>query len=242
MTYTEINALQFDESTVYILLSRIFDLNGIIDNEQPLYQVSYEVPEDSFYDRLTLHSELSKPTLQTFQTELDLYKVELTSIEDARLAEVARIQDIKDRFNAIKSIHRVFQSCGKTQPNSALELKRIIDENDQDTLTNYEIAYIPIKDEEDRKERLANLAKVGEKDRNICQKVLSIIGGFNRDKALTKEEIDSMVVTFGSALNALNLNRPDTAKQLISEITPDGVLLTAQDISDILFIFQDNGY
>ena len=51
-----------------------------------------------------------------------------------------------------------------------------------------------------------------------------------------------MVISFGSVLNALSINRPDTAKILVNEITPDGVLITSDDIDDILFIFTEQGY
>lgn len=242
MTLEEISNLQFNESVAYILISRLFDVESLVDKEQPIYVVSYDNMEDSFYDRLSLHSELTKPTLLTFQTELDLYKLELTVNENARLAELARVEDIKNRFNSIKGIHQVLSDAGNPMANAALELKRIIEQDDQAKLAEYEAIYVPIKEKQDRKERLQATAEIGRKDRAICEEVLSIIGGLNRQKTLTKEQIDSMVSSFASALNALTLNRPDSAKEAIQAIVPDEVLITSDDVDDILFVFNEKGY
>lgn len=45
-------------------------------------------------------------------SELDLYKAELTQIEQARLDEVARIDDLKDRYHSLKDHNRAMAALG----------------------------------------------------------------------------------------------------------------------------------
>lgn len=46
------------------------------------------------------------PTLSAFENELTAYKAELHIEEDVRLAEVARVKDLRKRFKAVASHHR----------------------------------------------------------------------------------------------------------------------------------------
>ena len=46
------------------------------------------------------------PTLSAFENELTTYKAELHIAEDARLAEVARVKDLRQRFKAVAKHHQ----------------------------------------------------------------------------------------------------------------------------------------
>ena len=71
-----------------------------------------------------------------------------------------------------------------------------------------------------------NRIKMGKNIRLLCENILDLLAGFNIERALTKEQIDQMAVTFGNIQALLNVKRPISAKPLIEAIEPDGVLVT----------------
>lgn len=91
--------------------------------------------EQILLERLGMTEE--EATLADIDDEFELYKSELIAAENARLAEIARqedlarIADIKARWNAIPDIRLALAGAGNNAPNPPIELQRIIDENDQ---------------------------------------------------------------------------------------------------------------
>jgi len=84
--------------------------------------------------------------------EFLVYKQELIDAENARLAELARVQDIKDRWAALQDERFAVHKAGYDIPNLALELKRIIKENDVVRLAEYEAKVSEIVAEKAAKE------------------------------------------------------------------------------------------
>lgn len=93
---------QIDSMTVngsiWQLLSRLDFENGIHYTIEPK---SSESDPRSNYDRLIMIPINVKPTFPALQNELTDYKAELHIIEDDRIAEVARIKDIRDRLKLL---------------------------------------------------------------------------------------------------------------------------------------------
>ena len=85
LTISEINLLTVD-SSLSVLLDRLDKSCSIVDFEQP-----YAI------DNITCVG--GNPTTPELESELIIYKAELIATEEARLAEVARINDIKARLN-----------------------------------------------------------------------------------------------------------------------------------------------
>jgi len=81
-----------------------------------------------------------EPTSEELAAEFEIYKDELRAEEEARLVEVARIQDIKDRWAGLADLNMTMMRLGHDQniQNYALELTRIIEENDQIRLAELE--------------------------------------------------------------------------------------------------------
>jgi hypothetical protein len=73
---------------------------------------------------------------------------------------------------------------------------------------------------------------IGKLARNACQSVLDLISGYNIDRELSAEQVTAMQVGFSDIEKALQSNRPSSAKQLISQVTVDGVVVT-QEMKDI---------
>lgn len=96
----------------------------------------------------------------------------------------------------------------------------------------YEIEIVDITEQYQKEQRIKELEAIGEADRKKCEKVLKVIGGFNRERVLTFEQITEMQSIFANTEKALNSGRPDFALALISAITVDGVLVT-QEMKDI---------
>ena len=238
MNYDEINALTI-ETTYYELLLRILDFSGVPDGEA---YVSLNPDEGlEFYDRIEVHVSLIKPTLAALESELVEYKAELTAAEDARLVEVARVQAIKDRWNAISDINGAAVEAGLFQPNMALELKRIIDEDDMTTLKVLEAA-APVHDAKVAQAQAKSARKeLGRQARRVCEDVLDIIAGFNLERTLTAEQITTMQSTFAAIDANLRASRPWSAKPLIEAISPDEVLVTTEMKTELLEVFTEAG-
>jgi hypothetical protein len=71
--------------------------------------------------------------------------------------------------------------------------------------------------------------QAGAAARKACQDVLDFIAGSNLEKNLSIEQITQLQSLFSAPEAALRAGRPTLAKQLISAITPDGVLITEED-------------
>jgi hypothetical protein len=81
--------------------------------------------------------------------------------------------------------------------------------------------------------KIALSAKIdsGKSDRLKCEAALDLVAGYNRSNALTIEQISQMQQTFAQAESLLRAGRPDFAAQVITQIEPDGVLIT-RDMKD----------
>lgn len=82
---------------------------------------------------------------------------------------------------------------------------------------------------------------LGVRDEKCCKEVKNLIGGWNRQRSLTAEQITQMITTFSTINLMLANDRPDSAKALISAISPDGVIVTQQMKDEILSVFPRYG-
>jgi hypothetical protein len=83
---------------------------------------------------------------------------------------------------------------------------------------------------EDKTQQLnvENLITQGQENERKCKRALAFIGGYNDSRNLTTTQINTMQATFGTVFQMLLANRPNTAKQLITEIEVDGTLITEE--------------
>lgn len=134
MTLEQINLLELSLDYYPQMVARIVDVSEV-------QGAWYDLDEDlqkSDYDRFMVHASIIKPTLQRITDEFLEYKSELIAIENARLAEIARVQDIKDRFNALSDVRMAISKANLNIANPTKELERIIKENDQEMLASLE--------------------------------------------------------------------------------------------------------
>ena len=87
ISLSEINALNVD-SSLGVLMQRLGKSCSVVDFEQP-------------YTLNNLSCVGGNPTVLELDDELVIYKAELIAIEEARLAELARVNDIKTRLNSL---------------------------------------------------------------------------------------------------------------------------------------------
>ena len=92
MRHEEIELLTI-ENSLQLLIERILDISNI---DGPAFQLDQD-EEMAFYDRIIMHQDLVKPELSRLESELSQLKSELTTAEDARLAEIARQEDLMAR-------------------------------------------------------------------------------------------------------------------------------------------------
>lgn len=76
--------------------------------------------------------------------------------------------------------------------------------------------------------RRNELLELGRMDKQKCDNALLIIGGINRDRVLTADQINQMQSQFGTIETLLKSGRPTTAKSLVQALTPDGDLITQE--------------
>ena len=98
----------------------------------------------------------------------------------------------------------------------------------QPTIDDLVVLIAPMKTRLSKETLVKSLKESGKKDRIMCENVLNLIGGFNRTRTLTTEQITQMQTTFSTIQLLLQASRPSSAKALISAITPDEVLVTVE--------------
>lgn len=104
-----------------------------------------------------------------------------------------------------------------------------------ETLEQIKAVYDPQKQAKQVRE---NRIKQGRAAREACASVLDLIAGFNIENELSAQQISDMVVTFSQPLQALQLNRPSSAKALIQGIEPSE-LVTQEMINECLLLLID---
>lgn len=231
MTLEKIGLIVFKDHAS-LILDRILDFSVV-----PVGESIYSLDEDEtkvFYDRIILHKKLNMPSQARIDEEVAEYKAELTVIENARLAEVARVKDIEDRFGVIQDLHGVFAKAGLLISNPLVELKRIIKENDQARLSLLESKNTEFIADNVKLKAKAVRKGSGKKARNACEEALDLIAGYNLEKNFTAAEITQMESDFGPVVGMLRAFRPTSAKVLIEAIVPDGTILTEEFKSEVL--------
>jgi len=233
MNFEEINALTF-ESTYTVLLDRILDTSVV-----PRGEVNYGLHENetlSFYDRILCHPSLVKPSKELMDAELVAYKQELTEYEQARLDELARVEAIKDRFEALNDVHGAFLQAGFNVRNPAKELERIILEDNNDMLDALESADVDFQDViEDQK-----FDEYASKVVDIVNMCVKIVIKHNLKNGLSTSQKDQQKASHADLFGDLNDYRPAKFKVKLAASTPDGVVVTQAMKDELLTYLSAN--
>ncbi len=238
MNFEQISNLTI-ESTFMVLIYRLLDVSTV-DPKKPIYMLDKDTSK-SFYDRVLMNEKLVKPSLTVLNTELDEYKAELIAIEQARLDEIVRVEVIKSRFEAIEDIRGAIFKAQLDISNPAIELERIIRENDQDRLQLLEQKHGDWAADQLVSGQKESRKDIGRKIRACCDEVLDVVVGHNVERDLTSEQKNMMAATFAPIMQALMGLRPALAKQAISAAEPDGILVTGNMKNEILDVFTKYG-
>lgn len=102
--------------------------------------------------------------------------------------------------------------------------------------TIYEVADITA--EYEKTKRISDNEALGAADEARCLRALRYIGGFNRMRDLSFEQITEMQMMFANTQEALRSNRPDWAVMFISSIEVDGTIVTSEMKEDCLDILE----
>lgn len=183
MTLEQIGALTIEGNEITLML-RMIDLSALPEGEVP-----YSFPEgfEPSYDNLILHPSLgSKPTNQDLQDELVLYKAELTTAEEARLAEIARVEDLKTRWKNLFDKH--LSNPGITNPEAYFR-DTILKEEDKN-LAESRLAAIEVVDAAEKVKYDNDQAKIPMDELRKERDVLLADTDFTQlaDAPLTSEE------------------------------------------------------
>lgn len=230
MTLEEIAALEIKD-VFQLLLSRIIQIPADLDG--PIFMLDQDESKD-FYDRVIMNTDLVKPSKELFDDELAEYKAELSAVEQARLDEVARVEDIKSRWGAIEDIRGAIAEAGIDVPNPAIEIKRIIEENDQAQLSLLESKGADAKVKADLQKSREERKELGKKKRRACEGALDVIAGYVDQSELDDAQIAQLESDFSQIAQMLRANYAATVKPLIEALSPDGVLVTQELKDDIL--------
>ena len=225
MTLDQIDNMTLEDN-LWQMIHRLVDIVGLPEGEALLTLDEDDLLSD--YDRIIINPIFIKPTLEELEAELILLKAELTAIEDARLAEIARVQDINDRWSAMTDIRAV-----TSIQNPALELKRIIRENDQAALETLEAAWVI------HNQDMVVKAAEQQADEMLSQLLDSITGcikivaKFNMTSGLTSIQKDDQEEMYADVFKALKDYRPGKFKKYVTALIPDKTLVT-QTLKDEL--------
>lgn len=191
----------------------------------------YDQPVDendlrTLYERLVIDS---KPTEAEFQAVLDSWKAD--KISDINFEN--GVCDLQSDFRQLA------KKCGYERANITKLMHEMIDSKDlvkRDCLVSKQSE---VQTEKDRSARISAKKQRGAAAKGLAQDVIDLIAGYNVDRALTEEQIDSMEATFAPTLNALSKGRPKKAKKKIQLIVPDGTLVTQEMKDDALHLLKD---
>lgn len=143
MTLTEIENLKIRDVVAEIM-------GALLDPELlPEGQKAYWLAEEGLndYDRLRVNDVYEKPTLLEINAEFDRIKAELIAIENARLAEIERVRDLKLRWNALEDKRAAFHAVSPDVPNHALWIKKALANEDHEFIES-KMVEIETKDDE----------------------------------------------------------------------------------------------
>ena len=238
MTFEEINLLTV-EGEFFSLLPRIIDIEQVPQGE-PVYQLDLD-EEKSFYDRVIMHSSLVKPEEALFDAELVEVKAELTVLEQARLDELARIKDLTDRFNAIPDVRGAISKTAHEIPNPAIELKRIVEENDNARLVELESASTVFEAEQVQVAAAKQANDLVESVVDTCLGFVKIVMKSNITRGLTTGQKDQQATDYSEVFESIKDWRPGKAKALIAALTPDGILVDQALKDDLLEFLTSKG-
>ena len=181
---------------------------------------------------LILDIQYAKPTFLELEAEWEAWQIELDDERLAREAEEARVEAIKERWNAcmLNDMHGVWSHTGKPHvANPALLLKDIIENDDILLLEELESAFVANEAKALALKAVRDIEQKGARKKSDCETLLNIVRGVNSDTK-TEEEVDAMEVAFESILKALQNGRPTKAKKLI-ELVDDA---TVTDLKTML--------
>ena len=214
------------------------DINTVLDI---LHRMGVDISEikieenPDWYERIIL---ANKPSKKDIEKEFEKFLKEEQDKEAARQAEISRVENIKSRWYAMGDI-RLILSGNITNPE--IELKRIITENDQATLSQYEADYAVKSVVETKRTAINQKVKLGESALRCCTEILNYIAGHNLSEVKAESAVDAMEAAFAPILKELKNGRPYKAKKLISAVEADGVMVTQAMKDDVLLIFSKYG-
>jgi protein-arginine kinase activator protein McsA len=72
-----------------------------------------------------------------------------------------------------------------------------------------------------KQSRVEALIESGKQDAEVCEKCTALVGGYNKEKNLSSEQIQAIISQFATIDFCLSKKMPKTAKQLISAMKTD---------------------
>lgn len=235
MTFEEITALKIED--VYILLlDRILDTSSVPKGEA--FVSLHENEELPFYDRILIHPSLVKPSLEVLNQELAAYKSELEAAEQARLDEIARVEDIKTRFEALVDVRGAIFKAGLDIPNPLIELKRIIAEDDTERLSLLESMDALYQSEDLPKQQVKRAASNILRIINGC---VEIVIFHNIANGLSTAQKDQQKADHAALFQHLQDYRPAKFRQAVEALVPNGVETTQEMKDELLAFLTANG-
>jgi hypothetical protein len=156
-------------------------------------------------------------------------------------------RDCQNQQEADEYLEYIHNNNNWGKPEHTIELTPAIQNEDGTTTeatfetipSEYSIEILDITAELEEKERINLQIAKGERSKNICDKALSLIRGYNGSN-LTDEQIMEMMTNF-SMLNELLRNGWVTkALEIVTAIVPDEVLVSSQMKEDVLNILNGN--
>lgn len=95
--------------------------------------------------------------------------------------------------------------------------------------------------EVEKEKKYQELLKAGLNDRKCCEEILLLIGGYNRSRMLTAEQITKMIKDFSDIEACLSKGRPSSAKFFIDKLRIDEETITTELYELITQAFKKYG-
>lgn len=223
MTYDEINALVFDP---FFAFQRLVDMT-VLTSTDIAYQWPVGYTGEKNWDNCAVHPKLLEQLPDRKPTDDFLlagpwadYIAELTSAEDARLAEIARVDAIKARWSAMGTDQALLAKMAGIEKEFGQILVDAISTNDlsEIDLMEAQVSALTAQKALDKGQAKQN-AKI-----QLGFSVVALMGAINESKNLTGEQTGAMVLALQTPMALFTSGSTNTAIGYVQAMTlPAGI-------------------
>lgn len=237
MTFAEIDALTLTEHFKFEMAYRLLGDTATLNSDNGIYADATIDPDS-----------VSKPTLSQLEAEFEVYKQHLRDLEQARLDEIARVEDLVSRVKALPDTRTLFSLSHPGLPNPEawirdyiLRAEPSVAESNMQLLESF-VSQTQERVTEDQ-QRSAIAAKIEPRlhEQRNGQKILAHIRAILAEKNVTTQDTLTLMSNpnIKGIVDLLNTGSNETARDMIATLDLTGLIVNEDDRAVIVSYAND---